>query len=167
MVLIARMGRQIGEPSKSPAEGARIPLRLAFGDIANTSGEFWEEPSVRSEEDRARLREADLQHGRGTSINVVVQCKETQMTRDNREGTADRREVRDARIAVHPSLGPLPTVLVFDFARRQRVVPNARRRARALRSYPSAAPHTSASVASSAQRRCGQPESRSDTSMSG
>ena len=62
----SEMGRLTGYPSKTSgqwsihlnmqgqywswiqAEGASIPLNLAFGDIGGISGEYWEEPSVSS-----------------------------------------------------------------------------------------------------------------------
>lgn len=40
------MGKLIGRPSKTSAEGARVPLNLAFGQIGDISGEYWENPSV-------------------------------------------------------------------------------------------------------------------------
>lgn len=36
------MGRIMGRPPKSLEEGARIPVRLAVGDVAGVSGKFWE-----------------------------------------------------------------------------------------------------------------------------
>ncbi|EME41099.1 hypothetical protein DOTSEDRAFT_74580 [Dothistroma septosporum NZE10] len=39
-------GKQTGSPAKTPAEGAVIPLKLAFGDVGETSGKYWENPSV-------------------------------------------------------------------------------------------------------------------------
>ena len=35
------MGRSVGEPPKSPQEGAKIPVRLAFGDVGGATGKFW------------------------------------------------------------------------------------------------------------------------------
>jgi len=40
------MGGLVGMPAKTVAEGARIPLKLAFGDVRGVSGEYWENPSV-------------------------------------------------------------------------------------------------------------------------
>jgi len=40
------MGRLIGQPGKSNAEGARIPLKLAVGDIGDVSGKYFENESV-------------------------------------------------------------------------------------------------------------------------
>jgi len=34
-----------------PEDGGRIPLRLAIGDIGNSSGEFWENQSISSAAD--------------------------------------------------------------------------------------------------------------------
>ncbi len=31
----------VGKPPKTPEEGARIPLRLAFGDVKGVTGKFW------------------------------------------------------------------------------------------------------------------------------
>ncbi|CAD6576397.1 MAG: hypothetical protein TREMPRED_001674 [Tremellales sp. Tagirdzhanova-0007] len=42
------MGDFLGKAPKTAAEGAKIPLHLAFADIGTMSGEFWEEPSVYS-----------------------------------------------------------------------------------------------------------------------
>ncbi|KIW06536.1 uncharacterized protein PV09_02967 [Verruconis gallopava] len=38
-------------PPKTPEQGARIPLRLAFGDVKGISGAYWANDSVRSKED--------------------------------------------------------------------------------------------------------------------
>ena len=35
------MGRMIGKPPKSPKDAAKIPLRLAFGDVDAVTGKFW------------------------------------------------------------------------------------------------------------------------------
>ena len=41
------MGRQVGNsPPKTPEEGARIPVKLAFDDIGGVSGKYWANPSV-------------------------------------------------------------------------------------------------------------------------
>jgi carbonyl reductase 1 len=40
------LGAQAGAPSKTPEEGARIPLHLAFGDIGETSGRYWANDST-------------------------------------------------------------------------------------------------------------------------
>jgi len=40
------MGNLIGDAPKSLADGAKIPCRLAVGDIENKTGEFWENSSV-------------------------------------------------------------------------------------------------------------------------
>ena len=61
------MGLQMGKPPKSlgkltrtlcdvladntPEDGGRIPLRLAVGDIGNSTGDFWENPSISSAAD--------------------------------------------------------------------------------------------------------------------
>lgn len=39
------MGRMVGSPSKTPAQGARIPVKLGFGDIEAT-GQYWSNPNV-------------------------------------------------------------------------------------------------------------------------
>jgi len=39
------MGSLVGKPSKSARDGAKIPLKLAFGKIEE-SGKYWENPSV-------------------------------------------------------------------------------------------------------------------------
>ncbi|QIX01299.1 hypothetical protein AMS68_006816 [Peltaster fructicola] len=44
------MGALIGKPPKTLEEGAVIPMRLAFGDIGDISGQFWCNSSVRSRE---------------------------------------------------------------------------------------------------------------------
>ena len=35
------MGNLIGRPSKTVEDGAKIPVRLAVGDIEDVSGEYW------------------------------------------------------------------------------------------------------------------------------
>ncbi|KAL2194380.1 hypothetical protein P885DRAFT_63170 [Corynascus similis CBS 632.67] len=40
------LGAQAGTPSKTPEEGARIPLHLAFGDIGYTTGKYWANDST-------------------------------------------------------------------------------------------------------------------------
>ncbi|KAK4145924.1 uncharacterized protein C8A04DRAFT_26412 [Dichotomopilus funicola] len=40
------LGGQAGPPPKTPEEGARIPLHLAFGDIGKTSGRYWANDST-------------------------------------------------------------------------------------------------------------------------
>ena len=45
------MGSLIGRPPKTPAEGAKIPVRLAFDDIQGVSGKYWANASVRSREE--------------------------------------------------------------------------------------------------------------------
>ncbi|KAL8958383.1 MAG: hypothetical protein Q9193_004545 [Seirophora villosa] len=42
-----KMGNLMGRPPKSPAEGAKIPIRLGFKDIAGVTGRYWGNPSVR------------------------------------------------------------------------------------------------------------------------
>lgn len=44
------MGRLVlgGGPSKTPEQGATIPMRLAFGDIGDVTGQFWANSSVNS-----------------------------------------------------------------------------------------------------------------------
>ncbi|KAL1599897.1 hypothetical protein SLS60_007702 [Paraconiothyrium brasiliense] len=41
------MGNQVGKPPKTPEEGARIPVRLAIGDLGEVSGRYWANDSVR------------------------------------------------------------------------------------------------------------------------
>lgn len=41
----SEMGQLIGKPAKSTADGAKIPLKLAFGDITET-GKYWENETV-------------------------------------------------------------------------------------------------------------------------
>lgn len=45
------MGNQVGKAPKNPEEGAKIPVKLALGDIDNISGKYWANDSVRSRED--------------------------------------------------------------------------------------------------------------------
>lgn len=45
------MGNQVGKPPKTTEEGARIPVRLALGEIGNFSGRYWANDSIRSRED--------------------------------------------------------------------------------------------------------------------
>lgn len=40
------LGSQAGPPPKTPEEGARVPLHLAFGDIGNVTGRYWANDSV-------------------------------------------------------------------------------------------------------------------------
>lgn len=41
------MGKQVGDnPAKTPEQGARIPVRLALGDIGGVSGRYWANDSV-------------------------------------------------------------------------------------------------------------------------
>lgn len=42
------MGRLIGQPGKTNEEGAKVPLKLAVGDIGQVSGKYWENESVYS-----------------------------------------------------------------------------------------------------------------------
>ncbi|KAJ4354261.1 uncharacterized protein N0V89_005995 [Didymosphaeria variabile] len=41
------MGNQVGKPPKTPEEGARIPVRLAIGDVGGVSGRYWANDSIR------------------------------------------------------------------------------------------------------------------------
>lgn len=45
------MGSLVGKPSKTPEEGARIPVRLAVGDVGGVSGRYWANDSVGGKED--------------------------------------------------------------------------------------------------------------------
>lgn len=38
-------------PLTKSEDGGRIPLRLAVGDIGNSTGDFWENPSISSAAD--------------------------------------------------------------------------------------------------------------------
>ncbi|KAF2085886.1 NAD(P)-binding protein [Saccharata proteae CBS 121410] len=40
------MGKMVGKPRKTIEEGARIPVRLATGDIGGVSGRYWGNPSI-------------------------------------------------------------------------------------------------------------------------
>jgi len=40
------MGSIMGQPPKKPEEGARIPFRLAMGDVGGVTGKYWENPSI-------------------------------------------------------------------------------------------------------------------------
>jgi carbonyl reductase 1 len=40
------LGAQAGTPPKTPAEGARIPLHLAFGDIGDKTGQYRANASI-------------------------------------------------------------------------------------------------------------------------
>ena len=40
------MGSIMGQPPKTPEEGARIPVRLAFGDLRGVSGRYWSNPGI-------------------------------------------------------------------------------------------------------------------------
>ncbi|KAK5954190.1 hypothetical protein OHC33_004763 [Knufia fluminis] len=45
------MGNMIGKPPKKPEEGARIPVKLAVGDVQGVSGRYWGNDSIRGKED--------------------------------------------------------------------------------------------------------------------
>ena len=45
------MGLSIGKAPKTPAEGAKVPVRVAFGDIGGVTGAYWANASVRSREE--------------------------------------------------------------------------------------------------------------------
>lgn len=45
------MGNMVGQPSKKPVEGAKIPVKLGFGDIGGVSGRYWANDSVNGRED--------------------------------------------------------------------------------------------------------------------
>lgn len=40
------MGRYVGKPPKTVEEGAKVPVRLAVGEVRGRSGEYWAEESV-------------------------------------------------------------------------------------------------------------------------
>ena len=50
------MGLLVGRAPKTPEEGAKIPVRLALGEIGEVSGAYWANASVRSREE-GELRE--------------------------------------------------------------------------------------------------------------
>lgn len=41
------MGNQVGKPPKTPEQGAKIPVRLAVGDLGGVSGRYWANDSIR------------------------------------------------------------------------------------------------------------------------
>lgn len=45
------MGSQVGEGGKSPEDGAKIPVRLAIGDIGEISGRYWANDGVENTAD--------------------------------------------------------------------------------------------------------------------
>ena len=45
------MGNMVGKPPKTAEEGARIPVRLAVGDVGGVTGRYWANGSVRSKGD--------------------------------------------------------------------------------------------------------------------
>jgi carbonyl reductase 1 len=45
------MGLLIGRAPKTPEDGAKIPVRLALGDIGDVTGRYWANSSVRSKEE--------------------------------------------------------------------------------------------------------------------
>lgn len=45
------MGGMMGKPPKTPQDGAKIPVRLAFGDIDGVTGRYWANDSIRSKEE--------------------------------------------------------------------------------------------------------------------
>jgi len=45
------MGSMIGKPPKRPEDGAKIPVRLAVGDVEGVSGRYWGNDSIRSKEE--------------------------------------------------------------------------------------------------------------------
>ncbi|KAL1305812.1 hypothetical protein AAFC00_003974 [Neodothiora populina] len=40
------MGGLVGKPPKKPEDGARIPVRLGFGDIGRVTGRYWANPGI-------------------------------------------------------------------------------------------------------------------------
>ncbi|KAF4547890.1 Short chain dehydrogenase-like protein 23 [Elsinoe fawcettii] len=50
------MGNIMGKPSKTPEEGARIPVRLAVGDLGGVSGRYWGNDGV-SDKGEGRVQE--------------------------------------------------------------------------------------------------------------
>jgi len=45
------MGSMMGRPPKKTEDGARIPVRLAVGDVEGVSGRYWANDSIRSREE--------------------------------------------------------------------------------------------------------------------
>lgn len=45
------MGLLVGRAPKTPEDGAKIPVRVAFGDIGGVTGKYWANSSVRSKEE--------------------------------------------------------------------------------------------------------------------
>ena len=45
------MGNIVGRPSKSIEDGAKIPVKLAIGDIGSTTGEYWSNDGVSQTDD--------------------------------------------------------------------------------------------------------------------
>lgn len=41
------MGHQVGNPPKTPEQGAKIPVRLALGDLGGVSGRYWANDSIK------------------------------------------------------------------------------------------------------------------------
>lgn len=44
--IMTDMGRQVGSPTKTTADGIKIPIRLGFKDIGGVTGRYWANPSV-------------------------------------------------------------------------------------------------------------------------
>ncbi|KAG9576375.1 NAD(P)-binding protein, partial [Aureobasidium melanogenum] len=40
------MGGIMGKPPKDPIDGAKIPVKLGFGDISGTTGRYWANPGI-------------------------------------------------------------------------------------------------------------------------
>lgn len=40
------MGGIMGRPPKTPADGAKIPVKLAFGDIGGATGRYWSNDGI-------------------------------------------------------------------------------------------------------------------------
>ena len=45
------MGLLIGKAPKTPEDGAKVPVRVAFGGIGGVTGAYWANSSVRSKEE--------------------------------------------------------------------------------------------------------------------
>lgn len=45
------MGNMVGKPGKTPLDGAKIPVRLGFGDVDGVSGRYWANDSVHGKGD--------------------------------------------------------------------------------------------------------------------
>ncbi|MCJ1462656.1 hypothetical protein MMC07_001259 [Pseudocyphellaria aurata] len=54
--VLTDMGSRVGTPTKTAADGAKIPIRLGFKDIDGITGKYWANPSI-SDSDEGRVME--------------------------------------------------------------------------------------------------------------